>query len=335
MSRRSRIAALAAVFLLVGFVLYLARNWIAETEAFDSLSIGGNLEGRQSVLSFKTVQSRIVELPFDEGQWVKAGALLARVDPSDYAQRAKIAEADLKTHERQHAVKKQDLEAANKTIASDEANLQLQQLQFNRAQTLLKRRSGTIEARDRARASLEEAIATLERDRALLSAAERNITVAQANVQNARASHELSEIYLRYTALFAPFDGAILVRQAELGEVVAPGTPIVTLAELDHLWLRGYVKRSLMERVRCEELIMLTTDARPGRAYRGRISFIASNIEFTPKSVDTRIKPQDFVYRIRIDFDNPTHELLIGMPVNAQIRLLPPGAADQSCPPSR
>lgn len=316
MSGRNRLAALAAIILLGGFVLYIARNWIRKTEHFDSLTISGNLEGHVSVLSFKTVQSRIIELPFDEGEWVK------------------IAEANLKVHEREHAVKKRDLEAANETITSDEADLQLRQLQFNRAKTLLKRRSGTVEARDRARALLEESIATLERDRALLSAADRNLTVAQANVRNARASHQLSEIYLGYTTLIAPLDGVILVRQAELGEVVVPGTPIVSLAELDHVWLRGYVKRSLIDRIRCERFATLSTDAHPGRSYQGRVSFIASNIEFTPKSMETRVEPRDFVYRIRIDFDNPTHELLIGMPVNAQIRLTPPGTADLSCPPS-
>ena len=80
---------------------------------------------------------------------------------------------------------------------------------------------------------------------------------------------------LGYTTLTAPFDGVILVRQAELGEVVAPGAAIVTLADLDHVWLRAYVNETDIGKMRLGEAATVTTDTYPGKKYPGRISFIS------------------------------------------------------------
>ncbi len=263
------------------------REWLGLSGEPRFLIVSGNIEAHQSVVSFKTVQSRIIELPFNEGQWVKAGDLLARVESLDYAQQVKIAEAGLRVQQRQLDTTRQNLEATTKTVASDEADLELKQLQFNRAQTLLTKRSGTAEARDQARAALAESQAALERDKALLRAAERNVAYVQANVQNAEATTRMAQIVLGYTTLVAPFDGVILVRQAELGEIAVPGAPVVTLADLDHLWLRAYINETDLGRIRYGQAAMVTTDSYPGKPYKGRISFISSSAEFTPKTVET------------------------------------------------
>jgi HlyD family secretion protein len=117
----------------------------------------------------------------------------------------------------------------------------------------------------------------------------------------------------------------ITVRQAELGEVVVPGTPIVTLADLDHIWLRAYIAETDLGRIRWGQDATITTDTYPGKQYHGRISFIASTAEFTPKSVQTYKERVTLVYRIKIDIDNPNHELKPGMPADAHIALLATG----------
>ena len=160
---------------------------------------------------------------------------------------------------------------------------------------------------------------------ALLEAAERNVVLAEANVHNAEATHGMAEITLGYTTLVAPFDGVILVRQAELGEVAVPGAPIVTLADIDHIWLRAYVNETDIGKVRYGQPATVTTDTYPGKQYAGRISFISSNAEFTPKTVETHAERVNLVYRIKIDIENPEHELVLGMPADARIRLLPAG----------
>jgi len=295
------------------------RTWLGASPETGDIIVSGNIEAHESVVSFKTVQSRIVELPFDEGAQVKAGTLLARVDDSDYRQQVAIAEATLDAQSRQLDVAEQDVEATRKTVVSDEA------VEFDRAQTLLTKGAGTVDARDVAETALKQSRAALERDKALEASADRRVALAIANIENARAALEMTRIVLGYTTLKAPFDGVILVRQAELGEVVSPGAAIVTLADIDHVWLRAYVNEPDIGKVRLGEAAIVTTDSYPGKEYPGRISFISEQAEFTPKSVETHAERVTLVYRIRVDIDNPSHELVPGLPADATIPVRAPG----------
>jgi len=85
----------------------------------------------------------------------------------------------------------------------------------------------------------------------------------------------------------APFDGVMLMRQAEIGEVMQPGTPVATLADLDHVWVRAHINETDIGAVRLGQSVSVTSDTYPGKRYAGRISAIASEAEFTPKSVQT------------------------------------------------
>ena len=299
--------------------------WMGGSPRMNYIVVSGNIEAHESVVSFKSVQSRIVELPFDEGAQVKAGALLARVDDSDYAQQVAIAQATLDAQSRQLDVAEQDVEATRKTVVSDEADVELREVQFSRAQTLLAKGAGTVDARDVAETALKQSRAALERDKALEASADRRVALAIANIESARAALEMAKIVLGYTTLRAPFDGVILVRQAELGEVVSPGAAIVTLADIDHVWLRAYVNEPDIGKIRLGEAATVTTDSYPGKEYPGRISFISEQAEFTPKSVETHAERVTLVYRIRIDIDNPSHELAPGLPADARIPVRAPG----------
>jgi HlyD family secretion protein len=328
---RSKLALIALVCVVAGAAIAAAWKrdaltaWLAGSNGTATIVVSGNIEAHQAVLGFKTVQSRIVELPFNEGQWVKAGTLIAKVDDSDYRQQVSISEAALEVQKRQLAAAEQNLAAAKRTVESDAADLELANLQFTRADDLMKRGAGTIEARDQTSAALKKASAAIERDRSLQQVAERQVNLAEANIHNAEESLKLAKIVLGYTTLVAPFDGVITVRQAELGEIMVPGTPVVTLADLDHVWLRAYINETDIGKVRLDQSAVVTTDTYPGKRYQGRVSFISSAAEFTPKSVETHAERVTLVYRIKIDIENPTHELVPGMPADATLQALPPG----------
>lgn len=318
---------LIIVALALGGVAILAAvgrayHWFDSRTAAQTRELSGNIEAHESVLSFKTVQSRIVELPFDEGQWVKRGTVIARVDDTDYRQQLAIAEATTRVQQRQLDTTVQNLDAARMTLVSDQAELDYKTLDYERISKLSTQGFISADARDLAAAALKESQALLARDRALQQASERNVDLAKANVHNAVEASKLSQIEESYTTLVAPFDGVVQVRQAELGEVVSPGTPIVTLADIDHVWLRAYVNEPDIGRIRIGQDAVVTTDNYPGKQYHGRISFIAEKAEFTPKSVETHAERVTLVYRVRIDVDNPTHELVPGMPADAKLQLL-------------
>ena len=328
-----RTIALAAALLLVVVAAGLAISragplhaWLGGGRGPAAIVLSGNVEAHESILSFQVVQSRIVELPFDEGQWMKAGTLIARLDDSDYRQQVAILQAALEVQRRQLQAAERNLDASEKTVLSDRADVALKRLNANRDESLSLKGFLSPSALDQSRTALEQSSAQLQRDIALGQAAGRATAVARANIGSAEESLRAAQMVLDHTVLRAPFDGVILVRQAELGEVVAPGMPIVTLADLDHVWLRAYVNEPDIGKVRYGQAAVVTTDTFPGKKYSGRVSFISSQAEFTPKTVETHAERVTLVYRIRIDISNPAHELVPGMPADARIELAPPGS---------
>ncbi len=107
----------------------------------------------------------------------------------------------------------------------------------------------------------------------------------------------------------------VLVKSAEPGEVLAAGTTVVTIGDLDHPWLRAYINETDLGRVKLGQKVKLTTDSFPDKVYWGQVSYIASEAEFTPKQIQTKEERVKLVYRIKIEVDNKEHELKNNMPV--------------------
>ena len=318
---KRRVIAIVVLALLIG------AGWAAYFFEFEtprstnSLLVSGNIEAHESLVSFKTVQSRIVALPFDEGQWVAAGTELARLDDSDYQKQAEVDQAALTVQETELSSSLEKLAAAKATVANDDADLEQKTLDNNRSRELFAQEVIGAQANDLANTAVKQSRAALVRDQANVGAAARDVEVAKANIEQARQTLQLANIMLGYTVLRAPFAGVVLVRQAELGEVMLPGAPVVTLADLDHIWLRGYISETDLERVRWGQPATITTDSYQGETFHGRVSFIASDAEFTPKSVETHKERVTLVYRIKIDIANPQHKLRPGMPADGLIEL--------------
>jgi HlyD family secretion protein len=106
-----------------------------------------------------------------------------------------------------------------------------------------------------------------------------------------------------------------------VGEVLAPGTTVVTVGDIDHPWLRGYVNETDLGKVKIGAKAKVTTDSYPGKVYQGRVTFISSEAEFTPKQIQTEQERVKLVYRIKIELDNPHRELKSNMPADAEIVL--------------
>ncbi|MFS8116225.1 efflux RND transporter periplasmic adaptor subunit [Rhizobium jaguaris] len=318
------IAAVAVIGALV-FLQKPIRQALIESSATDLISLSGNIEAHESVLSFTQVQAPIVDLPFDEGKVVTAGAIVARVDDGIYQRQVDIDETNLKVAIAQVSVNESSLDAARHSVASDTFDLAEKQKEYARAESLVKSDAVSQQARDLALTAQLQSSSALAKDQAMVDVAQANVRLAQENVTAAQARVALDRTTLSYTELKAPFTGVIAVRTAELGQLAAPEVAILTLDDLDHIWLRAYINGPDLGKVRLGEDVSVTTDSYPGKTYAGRISFISSQAEFTPKTVETHAERVTQVYRLRIDIDNPTHELLPGMPADASIRMMAPG----------
>ena len=100
---------------------------------------------------------------------------------------------------------------------------------------------------------------------------------------------------------------------------LAPGTSVVTVGDIDHPWLRAYIREQDLGRVKLGDKVKVTTDSFRDKVYDGKVSFISSDAEFTPKQIQTSEERVKLVYRIKIDVDNSRHELKSNMPADAEI----------------
>jgi HlyD family secretion protein len=327
---KRRISILSVLAALIAAAMYLYPRFTKDSKPQNELVLSGNIETHESLISFK-VQGRVVDLPVEEGQSVGKGALLARLDDADYQQRMRIDEANVHVRQSNLALvlagtREQEIKATQQNMLDAQADMQQKKADFDRAQRLFSEDAISAQDRDLADTALKRSQAAFQAaqqkySQAIEGSRKEDIAVAQANLKEASANLGMARVNLDYTVLRAPTGGVVTVRQAELGEVVVPGTPVVTLADLDHIWLRAYVAETDLGRVRWGQDAVVTTDTYPGKKYHGRISFIASDAEFTPKSVQTYKERVTLVYRIKIDIDNPNHELKPGMPADAHITL--------------
>jgi HlyD family secretion protein len=124
---------------------------------------------------------------------------------------------------------------------------------------------------------------------------------------------------LSYAVLKSPLAGVVLSKAAEPGEFLSAGAPVVTVADLAGVYLRAYVNETDLGRVKLGARVRVTTDTWPGRVYAGRVAFISSQAEFTPKNIQTNRERVKLVYRAKIELANPAMELKPGMPADADI----------------
>lgn len=147
------------------------------------------------------------------------------------------------------------------------------------------------------------------------------LATLQADIARDRAALAAAEAQLGYTILRSPGTGVVLRKHVEPGEMIAAGTPAVTIAELKTIWLKIYIPESQLGRIKLGQTAEITTDSYPGKVYRGRVTFINSEAEFTPKNVQTQEERVKLVFAVKITVDNPNQELKPGMPADARIDL--------------
>lgn len=363
------------------------------------LKISGNIEVTRTEVSFK-VAGRLAERLVSEGEMVKKGQVLARLDPADLDREVGLREAELRAaraalsllragsrpeeiaqaasaeaeaQARLDALaagaRPQEITAAEAAASAARSSLEevgtavaFARSENERAERLFG--SGFVSEREReaAKTGMDSALAKerTARDRlaeaearlALLRAGTRSEEIAQARAALSRAAErriqlehgarveEIEEVRARvagaeeslklaqtrrgYAEAVSPLDGLCLTHSAEPGEYVNAGTPVVTVADMANAWLRGYVDETDLGLIAMGHTVDVTADTWPGRVFPGKVSFISSEAEFTPRSVQTEKERVKLVYRVKITVDNPTMELKPGMPVEGLIRLSSP-----------
>jgi HlyD family secretion protein len=332
------------VALLVGLVtaagLVYRHYWWSQVNHRDQLRLMGHIEATETDLSFK-VPGIITKINFQEGDYLQAGAVVAELDGKELRDEVAAARARVKAAEATLArllagSRRQEVAEARAAVLQAQADLENKKLDYERLEGLLGRRAVAVSRRDNARAAYlmaQEAVRRVQENYSLVQEGPRkeDIARARAELKQMQADLELTQTRLGYTVLKSPASGVVLTRPAEPGEVAAIGATILTITDLNNVYVEAYIPESDLGKVRLGQKATVSTDAYPEKKYAGWISFINSKAEFTPKTVETYKERVALVYRTKIRVENPHHELKPGMPAEAVIFLdngQGPGASD-------
>lgn len=318
------LAVIAIALAIVVTIIFLRRS----PETTGELKISGTIEVTSTELSFK-VPGRLTERLVDEGEMVQAGQVVARLDADELRNErdARLAQqraaeaglADLRAGSRREDIAQSRAVLERRRAEADRLASDARRMEelFRREVVPLKDLEAARAARDASAASVREARERL----GLLKSGPRPDAVREKSAQAdaAQAALAQAETRLSQSVLTSPLTGLVLAKHAEPGEMVAAGGAIVTVGEMDQVWLRGYIPEYELGKVKVGQTARVTVDTWPDRAFEGRVSFISPQAEFTPKNVQTEKERVKLVYRIKITLPNPQMELKPGMPADAVI----------------
>jgi HlyD family secretion protein len=294
-----------------------------------TIRVSGNIEVDDARLAFK-VPGIVVERAVSEGGTVTQGQIVARLDDTEQVQqvevqRAEVAAAAAVLADLEAGSRPQEIESAKATVESTAAEARRAALEFERQREL--RESRTISAREFEVAEAALAVAqaraaeATERLKLIVEGPRvETINQARARLEQARAALALAERRLEFTKLVSPLTGVVLSKNIEPGEYVAPGTAVITVADTSKVWLRAFVNETDLGKIHLGQPVEVSADSFPGKIYRGTLAFIASEAEFTPKTVQTNKERVKLVFRVKIDLENEHGELKPGMPADAVIK---------------
>ena len=290
----------------------------AETAAeWQGQTVAADLDLRHADLSSAEVHLR--EL--------KNGARPQEIQEARAAVEAALAESERSARDWERAqtlYKNDDISTAQfdqfRTRA-ESATAALHQAQERSALIAAGPRTEVIDAASAQVARAQAGVKASSANRLEVTRREQEVALRHSEIDRARAQIALIDSQLAETVAVSPIRGMVLVKSADAGEIVAPGTSVLTVGDIDHPWLRAYINERDLGRIKLGSAASVTTDSFPGKKYAGHISYIASQAEFTPKQIQTQEERVKLVYRIKIELENSRHELKSNMPADAEIQV--------------
>ncbi|PYS03176.1 MAG: hypothetical protein DMG16_07000 [Acidobacteria bacterium] len=270
----------------------------------------GQVEALASAAERQRVGSRPQEIRMAEAELAQAEAILTQRQ-ADFRRVADLSKAGV--------MPQQQFDAAQAQLRAAETNRDAA------AERLALVREG---ARREDVAEAEARVKTAQAGVGIAEAGSKEVDMQREALEAARARQrellaqlEAAKTQLAHAEIRSPLDGVVLTKNVESGEVVNAVTPVVTIANIDQLWMNIYIPETQTGLVKLDDAVDISVDSFPGETFKGEVTFVSSKSEFTPKTILTPEERVKLVYRVKVSIENTNGRLKPGMPADALIRL--------------
>ena len=334
MEKRHRLMGAGAVLVLalVGGLLY----WqLHSTGGANELKLYGNVDIWEVQPAFDDV-GRVAQMLAVEGERVRKGQLIARIDDARYVARlanARHQAAHLKAVllKLMHGSRPQEIAQSKATMEGLRAIYRNDEINYARTLSLVPQGIASIQERDDAQARLRSARGNYRAAwhayrLAVEGPRHEDILAARSAYQAALAAEALASRELADTRLYASANGVVENRILEAGDMASPSVPVYTIALTSPLWVRAYVPEPDLGKLALGMAAVITTDSFPDHRYHGWVGYISPTAQFTPRTVETTELRTQLVYQVRIYACDSRGELRLGMPATVTVDLAHPSA---------
>jgi HlyD family secretion protein len=290
-----------------------------------TIRASGHIEATEIRLAAK-VGGRLLEAPFDEGNTINAGDVVARLETVDAEHQLAQARANAEAADAQLRLllagsRAEDLRRAEDQMAQAQAEFDAARRDLDRLSGLADRGSATEKSRDDAatrKEIAERAVAAARAQLDKLVAGPRRQEIEAARAQRASAEALVAAVEQQITdaTVLAPTGGVVTTRVAEPGEILPPGATIAVLTDLARPWLTVWIDGPSLSQVILGQQVTVLIDG-SDRVFEGTVSFISPVAEFTPKNVQTPDERAKLVFRVKVQLANSEGIFKPGMPADA------------------
>jgi len=338
---KKKLAIILVVLTLTTLSIFLGSQYINRPAAI--IMYSGTIEGTELPVQ-PELGGRIVDLPVREGQMIKTGDIVAKLEDGQ----AKISLDTAKIQQTQAQAKLDDLlggtrteeirrlkgllAQANANAAGLALNVKFEENNLADDQKLLDEKAMSqqlVDAqrnkRDTVKAQYQGALANVNAVQASLDQAQTGntqptIMAQKAAVDLAAQSVKAAELALSKLTIKSPAGGQVLYQHVELGQVVNPGTTLVTILDPNQLWIKVFIPEAKLNQVKVGGTVSITVDSYPDKTFHGQIQYVSNQAEFTPKNVQTKEERTTTVYAVKITITEGKDQLKAGMPADVTLQ---------------
>jgi HlyD family secretion protein len=336
LKKRIIIIVFVVLFISVSLFVYFGQR----ANRLKDIYYSGTIEATQANLSFQ-VPGRVVKVNVQEGQAVTKDQIIAELDRVEFQSRLVQAQANLEKAKKS----KQQLETvldiykntlpaevtrATANVKSVKDTLSDAEKNYQRFEELFKKGVVTEKERDSLKLNYDVAKSRLAESESLMKVSQGNLSKIEAAAQDieaatsqidaTKAAANQASIQLDYTLLRSPQNGIVTSRNIEPGETVTAGREVISVSDLSRVDLKIFVDETQIGKVKTNQQVDVKVDTFPGKIYRGYVSFISPEGEFTPKIIQTKKERVKLVYLVKVSIVNTENELKSGMPADAWLR---------------